>query len=44
MDVMIATYCFPFLPKYVIGTASAPEANFVSHSSLPVLDSKARKR
>src|SRR5215831_14291457 len=40
----MATYCFPFFPWYVIGTACALISSFVVHSSLPVLESKARNR
>src|SRR5580692_9160137 len=43
IDVVIATYCLPSLPKKVTGTDSAPELNLVFHSILPVLESKARK-
>src|SRR6266498_3497380 len=35
----IKTYCLPSLPRYVIGLANASAGSFVSHRSLPVLDS-----
>src|SRR5215467_9081332 len=38
------TYCYPSLPRYVIGFAYAFAGSFVSHSSFPVLDSYAWKR
>src|SRR5205085_8987639 len=39
-----ATYCLPLLPWYTIGFALMLRSNFTDHSSLPVLDSNARKR
>ena len=39
-----ATYCLPFLPRYVIGSAFPRRASFVTHSCFPVFASSARKR
>src|SRR3954465_4781919 len=38
------TYCRPSLPRKVIGVTWAQAGSSVSHSCLPVFDSKARKR
>jgi antitoxin HigA-1 len=38
---VITTYCFPSLPRYVIGFAIPFAGSFVSHSSFPVFDSYA---
>jgi hypothetical protein len=36
---VITTYCFPSLPRYVIGFAVPFAGSFVSHSNFPVFDS-----
>src|SRR5271154_4906240 len=40
----MATYCLPFLPSNVLGSELPSRSIFVTHSSLPVFESKARKR
>src|SRR6476646_3030737 len=39
-----ATYCLPSFPWYVMGVAVILLSTFVDQSSLPVRESKARKR
>ncbi len=43
-EATMATYCLPFLPAKVMGFALASFSSLVTHSSLPVFESKARKR
>lgn len=43
-SAVITTYCFPSLPRYVIGFAKPLAGSFVSHSSFPVFDSYAWNR
>ena len=40
----MATYCFPLLPWKVMGFEFPSLSSLVTHSSLPVFESKARKR
>ena len=41
---MIATYCFPFFARNVIGDAWASVSIFADHNSLPVRDSSREKQ
>src|ERR1700733_5144566 len=43
-EATMATYCLPFLLSNVMGLEFASFSSLVTHSSLPVLESKARKR
>jgi len=43
-EALIATYCFPFFPDRSWAPEIALYSSFALHSSLPVLESNARKR